>query len=137
MTKGDFFYQLSFLTLGLGLMLTILHQFPAFQTDYQLSILSCLFFVFFSIVIYMVGYSAAQSSEKHLFTNVIVTFVFSKMLLSIVLVIAYHRLVEPSSNLFLIPFFVIYLFYTIFETHFMIKLGKVKPQADRSLPKEN
>lgn len=130
MSIGDFFVKLSFLTLGLGLFLFIFHQFPAFQSDYELSVLSCLFFVVFSILIYFVGYLAARSSNKHAFTNVIIAFVFSKMFLSIILVVAYHRLMEPSSNHFLIAFFVVYLFYTIFETYFMIKLGKMKPQSD-------
>ena len=127
MSKGDFFLKLGFLSLGLGIFLFTLHQIPAFQDHYRLSILSCLFFIFFSILIYVVGVLAARNSNKHLFTNVIIGFVFSKMLLSIVLVIAYHRLLEPSSNLFLIPFFIVYLVYTIFETYFMIKLGKMKP----------
>ena len=135
MSIGDFFRKLSFLTLGLGLLLLGFHQFPAFQADYELSLLSCLFFVFFSILIYLVGYLAAQNSNKHLFTNVIIAFVFSKMFLSIILVVAYHRLMEPSSNHFLIPFFVVYLFYTIFETHFMIKLGKMNPKSDTTVSK--
>ncbi len=128
MTKGDFFAKLGFLSLGLGLLLFALHQLPALAPYASLSWVSCLFFVFFSILIFIVGYKAAQSSNKHLFTSVILGFVFGKMFLSIILLIIYHQIVQPTSNLFLVPFFIVYLIYTVFETYFMIKLGKMKPE---------
>lgn len=131
MTKGDFFSKLGFLSLTLGLMLFGLHQFPAFQPHYLLSWVSCIFFVVFSILIYAIGYKAANHEDKHLFTSVILGFVFGKMFLSILMLVIYHKIVQPTDNLFLAPFFIVYLVYTVFETYFMIKLGKIRPDSKK------
>ncbi len=130
MTKRDFLVELTSLTLGLGVFLFGLHQIPILQSHYLLSWVSCTFFVVFSILIFIVGYKAARHSDKHLFTSVILGFVFGKMFLSIIMLFCYHRIVQPTSNLFLVPFFIVYLVYTVFETYVMIKLGKIKPDSE-------
>jgi len=74
------------------------------------------------------GYRSARSTNRHKFTNTIVGFIFYKMMLSVAFVFIYVKVMKPSDSLFLIPFFIIYLCFTIFETYFMIKLGKMRPQ---------
>lgn len=73
---------------------------------------------------YYAGRNAARSSNKNDFTNIIMGFTMGKMVLSFVLIFAYLKLVEPADKIFVLPFFSIYLIYTVFETYFMMKLGR-------------
>jgi len=80
-----------------------------------------------SILQFYIGKKVALNKNKSLFINVILGFVSGKMMLSLLLLLAFDKIVHPKTSFFLIPFFIIYLCYTIFETYFMIKLGKMKP----------
>lgn len=129
MSIGTFLKQLSLLSIGVGLFLFGLHYTTTLKEHYTISIVSIVFFVVFSGFVYLIGVKSAKNENKHVFTGVIIAFVFGKMFFSVLLVVLYHRFVNPSSNLFLIPFFIVYLFYTIFETYVMIQLGKL-PSAN-------
>jgi hypothetical protein len=48
----------------------------------------------------------------------------TKMFLCILLVAIYSKVQQPTNNYFLIPFFSIYIIYTIFEVHLMTIIGK-------------
>jgi hypothetical protein len=43
------------------------------------------------------------------------------------MIVIYKKVANPESLWFLIPFFLIYLVFTIFEVYFMNILGRVKP----------
>ena len=122
-----FFKQLTLLTFAVALLLFFLHTTDNFKEHYSISVVSIVFFYILSILIYLIGVSALKSSNKNAFIQVIIGFVFSKMLLSVILLVAYHQMVHPPSNHFLLPFFIVYLFYTFFETYMMIQLGKQPP----------
>ena len=82
-------------------------------------------FVSLSVLMYLAGYRAAMSENKNDFTNAILGFTVAKMFLAILVLIGYTQLARPQDKLFIIPFFGIYLIYTIFETYFMMKLGRM------------
>ena len=73
---------------------------------------------------YLVARKASQSTNKQLFTGIIMLSVLLKLALSIAVVVWYHKVFKPQGPLFLLPFFLVYIIYTIFESQFMIKLGK-------------
>ena len=125
MAHRKFYLELSGLTIGLILLalLTGLYApLAAFQDIFWISIV---FFFLFSILTYRLGYSAAHSGNKFAFTQVTFLFLFGKLLFSIVILIAYKKIADPENNLFVLPFFLTYLCYTVFETSFMMKLGRV------------
>ena len=126
MPLGLFFRQLAILTLLVAVSLWGLHQIPALNTHQDFSWLSLLFFVLLSITTYFIGYSTVQQKNKSAFINVALGLTFVKMLLCIVLVAAYIHFTNPVSRLFILPFLGIYVVYTIFETYFMMKIGKTK-----------
>ena len=90
----------------------------------MLSWSTILFFVILSILIFIVGSYVAEQKNKNTFTSVILLVMITKMFLSILLVGIYSKVHNPTNNYFLIPFFAIYLIYTIFEVHLMTRLGK-------------
>lgn len=126
MQPGLFFRQLILLTLVVALLLFALHQLPTLQTYTDFSWLSLAFFVILSIITYYISYRTVSQKNKFAFINAALGLTFVKMLLCVVVVAAYIQLTHPSSRLFILPFLGVYVIYTIFETSFMVKIGKGK-----------
>lgn len=124
MSNRGFYSQLGLLSLATILILFCLHLNSALRPFQNLSWFSCGFFILLSIVMYYFAAKATTSDNKNTFTNVSIGFMMVKMMFSILIILAYSKLMKPESKLFLIPFFLIYLLFTIFETYFMLKLGK-------------
>ena len=126
MTKRSFYNQLGGLSVGVAILLVFLNFVPLFQADLPVSWISWAFFIVFTIVVYYTSRNAALSDNPHSFTTVILGVVIGKMFFSVLIILLYIKLINPETRYFLIPFFVIYLSFTIFELHFMTKLGKMK-----------
>ncbi len=125
MTYKSFFTQLLLVTLVTIVMIVLLGMVPALSNFTDLSWVTCSFFVVVSIIMFFFAHRAAMSESKYAFSNIIFGFMMGKMMLTIGLVMGYNNFMQPSTKLFLIPFFIVYLIYTIFETSFMMKLSKM------------
>ena len=79
-----------------------------------------------SILLYFLGTQAAKSENKLLFNNVIIASVFFKMMAAVVILVVYKKVNHPETKNFLVPFFITYFLFSIFETYFMIKLSNKK-----------
>lgn len=126
MTTKKFTAQLlsiSFLTL---LALSIFHSFPSFQPYWDLSILSLIFYILLSIIMFVFGSKTANNKNVNDFSQVVFASIIGKMFLTVVLVVIYFEIKKPVDQYFLLPFFLVYLAFTIFETSFMMKLSKLK-----------
>lgn len=132
MNKAQFFKSLLLLASGLWILLFALSYFPVFQ-EHQIFIWSSwgMFFLF-TIGVYFFAEKAAYSPNLHTFSAVSLGVIFIKMVFILILVIIYKEAVNPSDIWFLIPFFIIYLCFTIFEVYFMSKLGRIKPPAKQN-----
>lgn len=87
--------------------------------------LSIALYVLFSLVVHFFAKKAAVSANKLAFTNVTIGSMAAKLFVSIILVVAYKKIAAPPDDFFIIPFLLVYLCYTIFETNFMVKLGRI------------
>jgi len=125
MSQRSFFLQLFGITLLFAIVAIICSQIPAVSAYTGIFWLSIAFFFFFSLAMYFFAKKAALSSNRHAFTNVTIGTLAGKLLLSVVLLVIYKQVADPPDRLFIIPFFIVYLFYTMFETNFMIKLGRL------------
>ena len=77
-----------------------------------------------TVAMFFAGGITAKSSNKNLFTTIVLGFTFSKIFLSLIVVLGYYQLAQPTSKLFLLPFFIVYLIFTIFETYLMMQIGQ-------------
>ena len=73
---------------------------------------------------FFVGNITSKSSNKGLFTAMVMGFTFGKIFLSLFVVIGYHQIGQPASKIFLLPFFIVYLIFTVFETYLMMQIGQ-------------
>lgn len=125
MSQRQFFIQLGILSLGATILLFFLNRLAQLQPYSILSWISLAAFMALSALMYLAGRRAALSDNKNDFTNAILGFTMGKMFLAILVVFGYSQLARPPDKLFIIPFFAVYLIYTIFETYFMMKLGRM------------
>ncbi|MCB0583734.1 MAG: hypothetical protein KDD06_00160 [Phaeodactylibacter sp.] len=125
MSQRSFFIQLGALSLVTAILIFFLNSLPRLQAYSLLSWISLGAFIALCILMYLAGYRAALSDNKNDFTNAVLVFTVGKMFLAILVIFGYSQLANPPDKLFIIPFFAIYLIYTIFETYFMMKLGRM------------
>ncbi len=126
MNANQFFFQLGIVTILTAIGIATISYFPTLQSYVPLAVVSLVFFTLLSIVMYYTSIWMVRSRNKNDFTNIVLFFIITKMLFSVVLVLLYFRLAQPTERYFVVSFLVIYLIYTIFETHFMMKVGKMK-----------
>ena len=77
-----------------------------------------------TLAMFFVGSMTAKSTNKNLFTTIVLGFTFGKIFLSLFVVLGYYQIAQPTSKIFLLPFFIVYLIFTIFETYLMMQIGK-------------
>jgi hypothetical protein len=128
MSTNRFFYLLLLVSLGVGLSTLLFAQFfDTFRLYNDVTWWSLCVFVPLSIIMFLVGQSAAKNVNKYLFSNLIVHFTVIKLLFSLLSVVMYKKIYHPESKFFIVPFALVYVVFTIFETFFMVKLTKPKP----------
>ncbi len=124
MNSKQFYTKLGAVTLFSSLLVFLLNFNVLIQNAQVLSWATISFFVILSVGIFVMGSIIAKQKNKNTFTSVILFVMITKMFLCILLVAIYSKVQKPTDNYFLIPFFSIYLIYTIFEVHLMTRLGK-------------
>ena len=126
MSLSAFLKQLTLISLLSAIGLYFVHQIPILAPHSALSWGSLGFFVALSLVMFFVGRKAAVSQNKNDFTNVFLLFLMAKLFSCAILVIVYLKTVEPQTKLFVLPFFGLYIIYTVFEVYFLSKLGRMQ-----------
>jgi len=125
MTHQNFLRPLLGLSLALFVLVILTGYFAPLAPYQDIFFISILFFVVFSIITYGLAHTAAHSSNKFAFTHVTFLFLFGKLFFSVLILIVYKKIAQPETDLFVLPFFLVYLCYTAFETGFMMKLGRI------------
>ena len=96
----------------------------------DLAYLSIGFFVAVSLIVYLLSERASRLKKKQFFMHIVMINTMIKMFGSVLIVIGYFKLVNPTSTRFVVPFLISYLLFSIFETHFMMRQSRnisVKP----------
>jgi hypothetical protein len=130
-TAKAFYLQLAIVTLIAAATAFGINTFPQFADVQPIAWISLGIFVLLSVVMYYAGRKAAFSDNKHDFTNVSLGVTIGKIFIAILFILGYNQLMQPDSRFFIIPFFLMYLIYTIFETYIMMKLGRLNTQTDQ------
>ena len=125
MPLPKFLSQLASVTAVACVAVLLLHLFDRLATNALLSWIAIAFYTSFCLTLYFMAQLAAKAPQKQLFTALTLMTTVGKMGLSVLVVVLYYRVVEPQEPLFVIPFLVVYVIYTIYETYFMMKLSRV------------
>lgn len=121
----NFFRQLTiYAIMGLGVIWGLNFIGQVFRVHQLLSWISWCFFVVICVIAYWLGLKAYSSHNKNDFTNLFIVLITAKMFFSLFTILIYKILAEPENKLFVLPFLIMYLIFTFFESHVLIKIGK-------------
>ena len=125
MPPKKFYTQLAVVSIVSIIVAILLHLSPALAANALLSWVAIAFYTLFCIAVFLAASYATRVEEKKFFTALTLLITVTKMLLSVIVVLVYHQLVLPTERLFVVPFLIVYVLYTIFETYFLMKLSRV------------
>lgn len=124
------FYKQLFVFTSIAILFIISWSYiPQIRNFQLLGIQSLFIFVSFSIYVFEKGLKIVQLSDKTAFIRFIFSNILIKMFLSVGIVFFYYNNYHPESKFFLIPFFVNYILFTIFEIKFSSKIKKNDSQS--------
>ncbi|MBK9731856.1 MAG: hypothetical protein IPO83_11320 [Chitinophagaceae bacterium] len=120
------FSRLIILTAGLALIVALLSFLIPAIASFQL--FTWISLVFFSLITALTLYIGLRGLEKtsYGFVASVNGIVLVKLLLSAVLVLMYVVITRPHNPAFIIPFFVFYILFTVFEVRELLLAQKVK-----------
>ncbi len=76
-------------------------------------------FTLLSIAIFFMTEYLERQTNKGMLLNLVIINVMFKFLIAIGIVLTYHKLRNPEDGIFVLPFIIVYVIFTIFETYFM------------------
>lgn len=126
MSKSKFF-QLLFLTIGILVGIMYFMSLNEKINEYiDIAYYAIPSFALLSIVIYFLTEYLEQQANKGMLLNLVIINVMFKFLIAFGVVLIYYKLRSPSDGIFVLPFIIIYVIFTIFETYFMSLQAKSK-----------
>ncbi len=133
MTNSKFTQALFLSILGSLVVLTGINYFLGDNGDWNLGILGIVLFTVLSLIVFYVCKRTLRSKDKYLFIRIIIINVIIKILACFVLVAVYYKYTMPESRFFILPFLMVYLIFTVFETHFLLVQSKVETEQSKSV----
>lgn len=125
MESSVFFKWLVIVTILLITLILALSFLDPFEDILPISYASLAFFVILSIAVFYLGHAAAKSSDKNKLTQLIIALVFFKLFSCLLIIIVYDQIFQPKSNHYVIPFFLIYIVFTVFEVNMLTRAGRL------------
>jgi Na+/H+-dicarboxylate symporter len=126
MEKKQFYVQLFFVSALCAGLLVGSYYIDSLAPYIDLGVIGLIFFIILSVVIFRLSNSLAKSKNLNAFTHLILYNLMIKLFLSFVIVITYYYLYKPENRLFIVPYIVVYLIFTIFEAVFLSSQARLK-----------
>ena len=117
----------------LALFIAILnYTVPFFHAFQDFTWLSLVFFIVLTIITGKIGFRSLQKSPYG-FVASVNGIVILKLFLGVGFIIAYVLIAKPEGPSFIISFFVLYVFYTVFEIRTLIIAQRKKPGKQKEM----
>ncbi len=131
--KGiQFIKKLIIISLVIGVTISLLSLFEFFAKLQQVSWLCLAFFFFTTIFVHYIAIAGIQNKSNARFIIHVFGSLMGKFILCVLSILAYYKLASPGDLYFIIPFFIMYVIFTTFETYILAKLtrmGLTKPNS--------
>ena len=93
--------------------------------DYtSLGVIGLVFFVILSVVMFRFAKKLSKSENLNYYTHLIMYNMMAKLFCSFIIIVIYYMVVKPEDRLFIVPYMLIYLIFTIFEAIFLSREAK-------------
>lgn len=90
----------------------------------DLLVYSILFFTVIKLSLYLLGKLSMHFNKSTMFLGVVAGNVFFKLIASVVFISIYVSKTHPQDKFFFIPFFIVYLSFTILETIMLNRMAR-------------
>ncbi len=90
----------------------------------SLGVIGLIFFVFLSVVMFKFAKKLSKSENLNHYTHLIMYNMMAKLFCSFIIIVLYYMIVKPEDRLFIVPYMLIYLIFTIFEAIFLSREAK-------------
>lgn len=124
MNAFPFLVRLAVLSFLSALGLFVLHRYPPFEVQPALDWLILSLYIVLSLLFFVLAKRSAQASDPAAFSRFYLGSIFIKLFSSLLLLLFYVETQHPPGRYYVVPFLLIYTFYTIFEVYFLQKIGK-------------
>ena len=124
MSGREFYTQLFYVVLISVIILAPCYLLLPIKPFIALGVVGLVFFISLSIFVYKLSEKMAKSKDINAFTRLIMYNLMIKLFMSIIIVLIYYKIVEPTERLFILPFIIIYLIFTIFEAMFLSRQAR-------------
>ena len=131
MTFRFFIIQLVILTVGTAVLIAIANYFiPFFQALQNIMWISLAFFFMLTII---TGYLGFRSIEKNAygFVSNVNGMVMLKLFFCVAFVVTWLLIAKPGKPDFVIPFFILYVIFTVFEIRQLVMAQKRQSQQQK------
>ena len=92
---------------------------------------SWLFFIANTLLVLRLASSAEGSRSGGVGANIMLGAMFVKFFTSIIFILCYYLLIRPESMVFVVPFFVFYAIYTVYETRLLLEINRRISQKNK------
>ncbi len=83
-------------------------------------------FSLLSLIIYFFTIYLENRPDKKGLLNVVIINVMLKFFISALVIAVYYNVKSPSDGIFVVPFIIVYVVFTIFEAYFMSEQARIK-----------
>lgn len=121
------FFQLLLMTIGI--LVAIMYFMSLNEKIYEyidIAYYAIPSFTILSVTIFFMTEYLEKQSNKGMLLNLVIINVMFKFLIAIGVVLIYYKLRNPENGIFVLPFIIVYVIFTIFETYFMSLQAKSK-----------
>ncbi len=130
-----FWLLLLIVTVVTVLLLALLDKFlPASESLSRFTVWCVLAFICINVVAYYVGRRAVRSKSRFRFIQAMMMLILLKMMICIGLVVLHVEINHPVSKLFVVPFLMIYLIFTLFEIFVLERMARTHTPSSSTTP---
>lgn len=130
MTQRTFLTQLSGVSLLVALLLSAFYIPDGLKPYWGLGVAGWGLFTVVTCLMFFLGKRTVHSRNPNDFTRVVLGTMAFKMLLTITLAFIYYQLVRPTSKYAVVPFLLVYVVFTVYETYLLTVLGAPEKNAN-------
>lgn len=120
--KRIYKYLIYLTILSIGILMAFYHL-SDIGNDILLSVYGLIFMLISFLLFNKAIMISFESTNKMAFIQVVMINVFLKMAGILAIIVLYYKIVKPDSKMIIIPFMIIYLVFTVFETIYSYKLA--------------
>jgi len=113
-----------FFTAIVGLLVGVLHRFQLLGSQPDFAWVCYVFFALLTILTIYITSISTKASSKVQGTSMIIGAMGIKFLFSMMMVLSYLLAVGPENPRFILPFFPLYIVFTVVETYYLLLMTK-------------